>query len=470
MTDYFPCPRKHFQYGISPSQEALNDFGILNMLIYGQKSPSPPPATLTQEQLARDAGQLVEAHALLDKLCDDTDRSQHSLMHRLKQIVYGSEEMNKVLEKAGFNSAAGLLECVKALAQRQKTTKETLDQVEARALGYQLEITRLKDRNKRLHDAQGSGNGLAAELKSVRDTLSKLTSPNARGVVGMAEDVVTMNLTQQGEIVRLRGEAGRDPALDTFSVLKDKVQTAHRKLNTVEQVCTFGTIDERVTSLVDLFKARGASVAVPPEYDKRYHEKLNELLEIERTGTLLERITQAVERLKDYGQRLDLCRDSLVSACKTLGIPFVNYTTDWLAKQINDNLARWRESSEKMAKWVGDAHAELSKAGIAGAAILPDRVRELVSERDRYKTLQAEVLPEAHRMFDRAGIPSGTLCERVRVAIERGQAPKPKPDYLVREAPDALGMWEVVNPQGKVVSTCAALSDAQRICASLRVN
>lgn len=394
-----------------------------DMLIYGQKSPSPPPATLTQEQLARDAGQLVEAHALLDKLCDDTDRSQHSLVHRIKQIVYGSEEMSKVLEKAGFNTAAGLLECVRALAQRQKTTKETLDQVEARALGYQLEITRLKDRNKRLHDAQGSGTAEAAKLQKVRDTLSKLTGPTARGVVGMAEDVVTMNLTQRDEIVRLRGEAGSDPALDRMvqeahrlmhkagvsplsgtivervgnlvdecARLKigayPRVQAAHLKLNTVEQISTFGTIDERVTSLVDLFKARVASVVpngVPLE-DVQCHLKLNELPEIERTGTLLERVTQAVAVVRDYGQRLDECRDSLVSACKTLKIPFVNTTAHWMAKSVADALTR------------------------------------------------------------------------------------PKPDYLVREAADARGMWEVVNPQGRVVSTCAALADAQRICASLRVN
>lgn len=398
----FPCPRKH-------------------MLIYGQKPSSPPPATLTQEQLARDAGQLVEAHVLLDRLCDDTDRSQHSLVHRIRQVVYGSEEMNKVLEKAGFNTAAGLLECVRALAQRQKTTKETLDQVEARALGYQLEITRLKDRNKRLHDAQGSGTAEAAKLQKVRDTLSKLTGPTARGVVGMAEDVVTMNLTQRGEIVRLRAEAGKDSSLErmvqqahrrlhraevsplsgtilervealiaerdqlkVFTQLKDKVQAAHRKLNTVEQVCTFGTIDERVTSLVDLFKARVASVVpngVPLE-DVQCHLKLNELLEIERTGTLLERVTQAVAVVKDYGQKLDTCRIHLTQACRTLGVPNpANMTVEGMAMAVNERVGIW-------------------------------------------EALHADV----HRMFDKAGIPSGTLDERVRVAIERGQQAKVAPD------------------------------------------
>lgn len=414
MTDYFPCPRKHTQGvpytpavsmpsssarpgstlfckfmgtevhrlgdgfvfsgpSLADSQRLADQFfkaypHLKDMLIYGQKPSSPPPATLTQEQLARDAGQLVEAHVLLDKLCDDTDRSQHSLVHRLKQIVYGSEEMNKVLEKAGFNTAAGLLECVKAMAQRQKTTKETLDQVEARALGYQLEITRLKDRNKRLHDAQGSGTAEAAKLQKVRDTLSKLTSPNARGVVGMAEDAVTMNLNQQHEIVRLRAEAGKDPALERMVQeahrlmhkagvsplsgtllervgnlvdecarlkicidprLRDKVQAAHLKLNTVEQVSTFGTIDKRVASLVDLFKARVASVPLYAIPSVKLVDECVRLLDKAAipSGNLDERVAALVRRCEHHASHYQAAVKDVgdlsnqLAAAKSINVP-----------------------------------------------------------------------------------------------------------------------------------------------------
>ena len=491
----FPCPRKH-------------------MLIYGQKPPSPPPATLTQEQLARDAGQLVEAHALLDMLCDDTDRSQHSLVHRIKQILLGSDEMNKVLEKAGFNTAAGLLVCVQGLAKRSVHLQERVADADRQNAGYQLEITRLKDRNKRLHDAQGSGTAEAAKLQKVRDTLSKLTGPTARGVVGMAEDVVTMNLTQRDEIVRLRGEAGSDPALDRMvqeahrlmhkagvsplsgtivervgnlvdecARLKigayPRVQAAHLKLNTVEQISTFGTIDERVASLVDLFKARVASVplyAIPsvklvdecvrlldkagirsgnldervaalirrcehqlaaaksvPLDEVQSHLKLNELPEIERTGTLLERVTQAVDRLKDYGQKLDLCLDSLVSACKTLGIPFVNYTTDWMAKQINEEVARMR----------------------AAHKVAPDAAHCV------------KIVEECTRKLTQADVPTGNLLDRIQLLInDRAALLQSKTSYGVSPTLDEKA-WEVRNRDNRVMAICTSLADAQRIRASL---
>jgi hypothetical protein len=299
----FPCPRKH-------------------MLIYGQKPSSPPPATLTQEQLARDAGQLVEAHALLDKLCDDTDRSQHSLVHRLKQIVYGSEEMNKVLEKAGFNTAAGLLECVRALAQRQKTTKETLDQVEARALGYQLEITRLKERNKRLHEAQGSG----SELAQVRDVLSTITSKDAQTALGMAKTVVTMNLNQRTVIQQLREGAAADP-----------IRAALRK----------------------------------------------------------------------------------VAPC--------NLTTLGMAESAAEEIVRLR--ADDLSEMVQACHNAISVAGHSpeGRTLL-ERVHRLIYDHRNYTDRQTSLLREVGILLDRAGIPNGTLCERVRVAIERGQQAKVAPD------------------------------------------
>lgn len=102
----FPCPRKY-------------------MLIYGHTPTPPPPATLTQEQLARDAGQLVQAHAALDKLVSDTDRNANSLLDRIQQVVKCTEEVNKVLDSAGLAKSAGGMNgrsCAKSGFRRLRST------------------------------------------------------------------------------------------------------------------------------------------------------------------------------------------------------------------------------------------------------------------------------------------------------------------------------------------------------------
>jgi prefoldin subunit 5 len=355
----FPCPRKSY-YGISPGQEALNDARVLHtMLIYGHTPTPPAPATLTQEQLARDAGQLVQAHAVLDKLVDDTDRSQHSLLSRIQQIADESEKLNKILESAALNPRAGLVSCVEALKKRcEHHAKAYAERGEGLEKLYS-QIRDLKERNKRLHEAQGSG----SELAQVRDVLSTITSKDAQTALGMAKTVVTMNLNQRTVIQQLREEAAADP-----------IRAALRK----------------------------------------------------------------------------------VAPC--------NLTTLGMAESAAEEIVRLR--ADDLSEMVQACHNAISGAGHSpeGRTLL-ERVCALLDRESCHR----ETLREVGIILDRAGIPNGSLFERVRVAIERGQQPKPKPDYEVR-ADEVNNVWQVVNPQGRVVSTCVALADAQRICNSLRVN
>lgn len=481
MTDYFPCPRKHFQYGVSPSQEALIDFGIPNMLIYGHNPTPPPPATLTQEQLARDAGQLVEAHVLLDKLCDDTDRSQHSLVHRIKQIVYGSEEMSKVLEKAGFNTAAGLLECVRALAQRQKTTKETLDQVEARALGYQLEITRLKDRNKRLHDAQGSGTAEAAKLQNVRKqvlawfpggsaeaqakfsghTLAQLISELVTTLgdgskIEMLERMhmhntmlyqfhgLTYNQAKEKHagystqslldailenhrvrLTKAESEAGRDPALDRM------VQEAHRLMHKAGVSPLSGTIVERVGNLVD--ECARLKIGAYPRVQAA-HLKLNTVEQISTFGTIDERVASLVDLFK-----------ARVASVPLYAIPSV--------------------------KLVDECVRLLDKAGIPNGT-LDERVRVAIERGQQAKLAPdaahcVKIVEECTRKLTQADVPTGNLLDRIQMLInDRAALLNSKTSYGVSPTLDEKA-WEVRNRDNRVMAVCTSLADAQRIRASL---
>lgn len=395
------------------------------MIIYGHTPTPPPPATLTQEQLARDAGHLVQAHAALDKLVGDTDRNANSLLDRIQQVVNCTEEVNKVLDSAAINRKAGIVECVKTLKRRcDHHAKVSSDRAEEVGK-LQLNIHDLKARNRRLHDAQGSGNSAVAELinvrkrllssfpgktveeaaialggittegvveqlvealkgqpnaelERVREILSKLTHRSDRGVAGMAQDAVTMNLNQRGMIEQLRAEAGKDPALDKL------VQQAHDELDDAKVSPRTGNIVERVRSLVEERDRLKNDVGYRPLYDmvQQAHRKLNDAGFTTRDDLNIE---QRVERMIADNRELHRCLEN-----------------------------------------------------------------------------QAKLILGSGALLDRAGIPNGALPERVRVAIERGQEAKPKP-WKVK---CLWGAWNITHSDGRTF-TCTSRELAEQICETL---
>lgn len=225
------------------------------MLIYGHTPTPPPPAALTQEQLARDAGQLVQAHAALDKLVSDTDRSANSLLDRIQQVVNCTEEVNKVLDDAGLRVEAGIVESVKTLKRRCDHHAKACEERGIEVGRLAAQIHDLKDRNKRLHAAQGSGNSAAAELERVRETLSKIVV-GTRTVPDMAQVAVTMNLNQRGEIWQLRG-ANTDPLnqrsnlVEENNRLRSQLQEAGDVLNKELAITKGGSLPVRIQRLID---------------------------------------------------------------------------------------------------------------------------------------------------------------------------------------------------------------------------
>lgn len=206
----------------------------------GHTPTPPPPATLTQEQLARDAGQLVQAHAALDKLVSDTDRNANSLLDRIQQVV---------------NCTEGVVEqLVEALKRQQPKgiSEQMIDAFHRAAVAL-------------------SCAGIPGDTLEVDKRVDALIDENKR----------------------LRDEAGKDPALDKL------VQQAHRMMHDAGVEPRYGTIVERVEALIEdrdrLQRPVGGDLTLQKHVTDAY--RMLDKAGIPG-GTIDERVRVAIERMQ----------------------------------------------------------------------------------------------------------------------------------------------------------------------------